>query len=69
MSEIVAVLMNRDGMTRQEAELALKEAQKNFHECMKEEGDDFDPEEFMRNEFGLEPDYLMEMFFPTKRKK
>lgn len=53
MTELVKVLMRRDGMTRQEAE----EIRREMHERMCE-GED--PEEILAEE-GLEPDYFMDL--------
>lgn len=53
MTELVKVLMNRDGITRQEAE----EMRRDMQERMAE-GED--PEELLY-EVGLEPDYIMDI--------
>ena len=55
-NEIVAVLMRRDGMTKKEAEKALRDARDAFDP----ETDDFG--EFMASEFGLEEDYIFDFF-------
>lgn len=48
------VLMRRDGMTSDEADEAIREAQ----EMLRESGD---PEEILAEEFGLEPDYVFDL--------
>ena len=53
MTELVRIFMERDGMTRKEAE----ELRKEMQERMKE-GED--PEEILHEE-GLEPDYIMDL--------
>ena len=53
MTELVKVLMRRDGLTRQEAEELRQEMQERM-----EEGED--PEEILYEE-GLEPDYIMDL--------
>lgn len=52
---IVQILMRRDGMTQDEAEEALNEAK-----CEVMSG--ADPEEVLLEYFGLEPDYIFELF-------
>lgn len=51
---IVDILVRRDGMTREEAQEMLEEAKERVRE-----GDD--PEEVLREEFGLELDYFWEL--------
>lgn len=53
MTELVRVLMHRDGMSRTEAEELRREMQERM-----EEGED--PEEILHEE-GLEPDYIMDL--------
>ena len=53
MTELVRIFMERDGMTRKEAEELRKEMQERM-----EEGED--PEEILHEE-GLEPDYIMDL--------
>jgi len=53
VTELVKVLMRRDGLTRQEAEELRQEMQERM-----EEGED--PEEILYEE-GLEPDYIMDL--------
>lgn len=54
MSEIVRILMQRDGYTFGEANDALKQAQG-------EVAAGGDPEEILYEDFGLEPDYFFEL--------
>ena len=54
MNELVEILINRDGMTRDEAQELVDEAR-----SMVAAG--FDPEELLYDEFGLEPDYLFSL--------
>lgn len=51
MNEIVKVLIERDGLTKAEADEAVLWAKKLI-----EEGED--PVEVLADEFGLEPDYI-----------
>lgn len=53
MTELVRVLMRRDGLTRQEAEELRREMRQRIYE-----GED--PDEVL-NEEGLEPDYFMDI--------
>lgn len=51
---ILAVLMRRDGMTRSEAQDMIDEARE-----LVAEGEN--PEEILRVDFGLEPDYIFDL--------
>ena len=51
---ILAVLMRRDGMTREEAQDAIEEAKELVREGA-------NPEEICHYEFGLEPDYMWDL--------
>ena len=59
-NRIVKILMNRDGMSKEEAEEMFLEAQMNFYEML-DEGESFDPDEFLEDWFSLEPDYLEDL--------
>ena len=52
---IVRTLVERDGISEQEAEQMVREAR----ERVLEDGED--PEEVLLEEFGLEPDYLEDL--------
>lgn len=52
---LLEVLMRRDRMTRDEAQDAIDEAR----ELVLDEG--MDPDEVLREEFGLEPDYVFDL--------
>lgn len=51
---ILAVLMRRDGMSRSEAQEMIDEARE-----LVAEGEN--PEEILRVDFGLEPDYIFDL--------
>jgi len=51
---ILAVLMRRDGMTKEEALEAIEEAKELVREGA-------NPEEICHHEFGLEPDYMWDL--------
>ena len=51
---ILAVLMRRDGMSRSEAQELIDEARELV-------ADGEDPEEILRVDFGLEPDYIFDL--------
>jgi len=55
---IVNVLMERDGMSREDAVSAVNDARIELRERLKD-GDD--PSDICEELFGLEPDYLMEL--------
>ena len=54
-NEIIAVLMERDGLSRREAEQELHRVQEQFDLTMD------DPEEILAEEFGLETDYIFDL--------
>jgi hypothetical protein len=54
MSEIIDILMSRDGMTKEEATEQFRQAR---YRVARGE----DPEEILLDEFGLEPDYIFEL--------
>ena len=54
MNKVIAILMARDGMTREEAtELVM--------DCRQMIYDGEDPTEVLQNELGLEPDYIFDL--------
>jgi len=57
---IKQILMDRDGMTASEADKAIKEAVDKMHNYLKE-GNTEAAYNICAEEFGLEPDYLMEL--------
>ncbi len=54
-NQIIEVLMERDGMTRREAEQELRRVQEDFDPTAD------DPEDVLAYEFGLEPDYIFDL--------
>lgn len=59
--EIVRILMERDGMTEEEAKDLVAEVREMMIEALKE-GDYLEAEEIFEDELGLEPDYMLSMF-------
>lgn len=57
MQEIINILMRRDGITYADAKEAYLECREAMLEAI-EMGDDFEVEEILRCELGLEPDYI-----------
>lgn len=57
MQEIINILMNRDGITYADAKAAYLECREAIMEAI-DMGDDFEVEEILRCELGLEPDYI-----------
>lgn len=53
-TELVKVIMRRDGM-------ALEEAVEMVNEARQRVADGEDPEEILYDEFGLEPDYIFDL--------
>ena len=58
MNEVVRILMERDGMTKQEATDLLHEVQDMMQEC---EYEPVECEEIVASELGLELDYIMDI--------
>lgn len=54
MNPLIAILMRRDGLSLEEASDVLTEAQDLVRQGV-------DPEDVLREEFGLEPDYLYDL--------
>jgi len=54
MSDLKQVLMNRDGMSSEEADSAISEMRERVLE-----GED--PEEILLDEYSLEPDYVFDI--------
>ena len=54
MNTVVKILMDRDGMTEEEAKDMVREAQERVSQ-----GEN--PEEILHSEFGLEPDYIFDI--------
>jgi hypothetical protein len=57
INPIVEVLMNRDGMSRKDAETELRRVRSCFDPTCD------DPEEVLAEEFGLEPDYILDLLW------
>ncbi len=57
MSELARVLMERDGLSYSEAEEQIQEARNMIFS-----GEYYDPEECLAEQFGLEPDYVFDLF-------
>ena len=51
---LVSILMKRDGLDKEEAERWVQEARDQVSEGS-------DPEEVLEDEFGLEPDYVIDL--------
>lgn len=54
---IIKILINRDGMSRLEAEKAIR----HIRERVLIDGEN--PEEILLNELGLEPDYIFDLIY------
>ena len=58
MTDLCKVLMERDNLSEEEAELEIAEAREMLMERL---DNDEDPEEFLMDHFGLEDDYLLDL--------
>lgn len=54
MNRVVKILMNRDGMSEEEAKALVKDCREMIYE-----GED--PEDVLQYELGLEPDYIFDI--------
>jgi hypothetical protein len=61
MNAIVEILMERDGMSQEDAQDLFKEAQDEAHILIDDEGSLEDLENILKNYFCLEPDYLFDL--------
>lgn len=59
MKEVVEILMKRDDMSREEAEEFYQEVMDEMREYI-EQGDYMTAELVFEEEFGLEPDYIID---------
>ncbi len=59
MTELKRVLMERDELTSDGADQAIADAKARLAEMAGDET--FDLDEFLEDEFGLEPDYLFDL--------
>lgn len=60
MNRVVEILMHRDHLTQQEAEDRVLEVKQMMEDC------NYDPmecDDILMEQFGLEPDYLMDILF------
>ena len=58
MKDLVTTLMDRDGITRDEAEKQVADVRETMMERL---ADGEMPDDICEEEFGLEPDYLMDL--------
>ena len=61
LESIADVLVRRDGYEREDAEQAVFDARLEVADMIAQGCGLFDVEDFIEQEFGLEPDYLMEL--------
>lgn len=60
MNRVVRILMERDGLTEEEATAQLNEVREMMAEC---DYDTFECEEIIMSELGLELDYIMDILY------
>lgn len=58
INNVVRILMERDGLTREEAEVRLDEVR-----VFLDEADPFEAEDIIADELGLEMDYIFDILF------
>lgn len=57
MKTIIDILIERDGISIEEAQERIDEVREMLEEC-----DPFEADDILMDELGLEPDYIMELF-------
>ena len=60
MESLKQVLMRKDGLTSEEADEAISEAKENLMDML-EGGDTLSAMDICDEEFGLEPDFIMDL--------
>ncbi len=60
MKSIVYVLMERDGMSEDDAKQLVDDARRDLYSMLENE-EDIDEADFCADWFGLEPDYIIEL--------
>ena len=58
---IVEILMERDNMSKEDAEDLLNEARAEAQEVLENDGGIYEIENILKDYFGLEPDYIFEI--------
>jgi len=58
---IVEILMERDNMSKEDAEDLLNEARAEAQEVLENDGGLYEIENILKDYFGLEPDYIFEI--------
>lgn len=61
MKDIVTTLMERDNITKQEAESLVDDVISHIEEAMDDDVSEETLEEILMDDLGLEPDYLFEL--------
>ena len=60
MEDLKSVLMTRDGLSLEDAQACINDARETLNECLMD-GNMDDAMDICMSEFGLEPDYLMDL--------
>lgn len=61
MEEIISILVNRDGISREDAKIQVKECRRRLREEAIPTGDYELAIDIIADELGLEPDYMMDL--------
>lgn len=65
-NELIAILMRRDDLTRNEAKAIVAEVKENMQIMVDEGFGLIDLEDYFQDELGLEPDYMEELLFSLR---
>ena len=61
MNRVVKILMERDGMTEEEAKAEVREARNEMYEAIHDGCDAEEVEDIFSDYLGLEPDYIFDV--------
>ena len=61
MTEFEKVLMNRDGLSAEEANIELQNASESIYDILGDEGSYDEIEDMLAMEYGLEMDYIFDL--------
>ena len=59
-NNVKQILMERDGLSDEEAQDAVDDAQSDINDLLENDGGLMEAEDVISDHFGLEPDYLMD---------
>lgn len=61
MNQVVKILMERDGLTEEEAKAEFRKSRKEIYEAIHDGANVDEVEDLVSDLFGLEPDYIFDI--------